>query len=114
MRAASATGALYPIEIYVVSQDIPGLSAGVYHFCPGDFSPNYGAGITALRWQMQLGIAHRFYTHLRRSPLPQSLPPPGEMPGSIKRAPTVIGSGIPALLLPTYWLQVTLKASQSN
>ena len=37
MRAASATGALYPIEIYVVSQDIPGISAGVYHFCPGDF-----------------------------------------------------------------------------
>jgi SagB-type dehydrogenase family enzyme len=38
MRAASATGALYPIEIYLVSQDIPGLKAGVYHFCPGDFS----------------------------------------------------------------------------
>ncbi len=38
MRAASATGALYPIEIYVVSQDTPGLAAGVYHFCPGDFS----------------------------------------------------------------------------
>ena len=38
MRAASATGALYPIEIYVVSQDMPGLKAGVYHFCPGDFS----------------------------------------------------------------------------
>jgi SagB-type dehydrogenase family enzyme len=38
MRAASATGALYPIEIYLVCQDIPGLKAGVYHFCPGDFS----------------------------------------------------------------------------
>jgi SagB-type dehydrogenase family enzyme len=38
MRAASATGALYPIELYVISQDIAGLSAGVYHFCPGDFS----------------------------------------------------------------------------
>jgi SagB-type dehydrogenase family enzyme len=39
MRAASATGALYPIELYIVCQDIPpGLEAGVYHFCPGDFS----------------------------------------------------------------------------
>lgn len=38
MRAASATGALYPIELYVVSSDIPGLSAGVYHFGPGDFA----------------------------------------------------------------------------
>ena len=38
MRAASATGALYPIELYVICQDIPGLNAGVYHFCPGDFT----------------------------------------------------------------------------
>lgn len=38
MRAASATGALYPIELYVISKDLPGLPAGVYHFCPGDFS----------------------------------------------------------------------------
>jgi SagB-type dehydrogenase family enzyme len=38
MRAASATGALYPIELYVVSGAIPGLNAGVYHFCPADFS----------------------------------------------------------------------------
>ena len=38
MRAASATGALYPIELYVVCQNIPGLRAGVYHFCPGDFT----------------------------------------------------------------------------
>jgi SagB-type dehydrogenase family enzyme len=38
MRAASATGALYPIELYIVCQDIPGLMAGVYHFGPGDFS----------------------------------------------------------------------------
>ncbi|HYV51895.1 MAG TPA: SagB/ThcOx family dehydrogenase [Candidatus Eisenbacteria bacterium] len=38
MRAASATGALYPIELYVICQDIPGLKAGVYHFSPGDFT----------------------------------------------------------------------------
>jgi SagB-type dehydrogenase family enzyme len=39
MRAASATGALYPIELYIVCGDItPDLSAGVYHFGPADFS----------------------------------------------------------------------------
>jgi len=39
MRAASATGALYPIELYVVCGDItPDLKAGVYHFGPADFS----------------------------------------------------------------------------
>ena len=39
MRAASATGALYPIELYVVCGDIPpDLRAGVYHFNPADFS----------------------------------------------------------------------------
>lgn len=38
MRAASATGALYPIEIYLTCQNLPNLDAGVYHFCPGDFT----------------------------------------------------------------------------
>ena len=38
MRAAPATGALYPIELYIVCQDILGLDAGIYHFCPGDFT----------------------------------------------------------------------------
>ena len=38
MRAAPATGALYPIELYIVCRDIPGLNAGIYHFCPGDFT----------------------------------------------------------------------------
>lgn len=37
-RAAASAGALYPIETYVVCQDIPGLDAGVYHFSPADFS----------------------------------------------------------------------------
>lgn len=38
MRAASATGALYPIEIYLICQKIQNLDAGVYHFCPADFT----------------------------------------------------------------------------
>src|SRR5256712_14191373 len=38
MRAASATGALYPIELYLVSGDILGLKAGVYHFNSIDFA----------------------------------------------------------------------------
>ena len=38
MRAASATGALYPIELYIICKDISGLKSGVYHFNPGDFS----------------------------------------------------------------------------
>src|SRR5436853_1385692 len=37
MRAASATGALYPIELYVVAGDIAELEAGVYHFDPLGF-----------------------------------------------------------------------------
>jgi len=37
MRAASATGALYPIELYVVVADISGLEAGVYHLDPLGF-----------------------------------------------------------------------------
>jgi len=37
MRAASATGALYPIELYVVTGNVTGLEAGIYHFDPLDF-----------------------------------------------------------------------------
>jgi SagB-type dehydrogenase family enzyme len=39
MRAASATGALYPIEMYILCKDIyPDLKAGIYHFNPAEFS----------------------------------------------------------------------------
>jgi SagB-type dehydrogenase family enzyme len=37
-RAAACTGALYEIELYVVSSDLSGLNAGVYHFNPADLS----------------------------------------------------------------------------
>src|SRR5271156_4628760 len=37
-RAAACTGALYEIELYVVTDDLAGLDAGVYHFNPADVS----------------------------------------------------------------------------
>src|SRR5213595_453287 len=37
-RAAACTGALYEIELYVVTGDLPGLDAGVYHFNPAEVS----------------------------------------------------------------------------
>jgi SagB-type dehydrogenase family enzyme len=37
-RAAACAGALYPVEVYIVCSDIDGLTAGIYHFNPGDFS----------------------------------------------------------------------------
>ena len=37
-RAAASAGALYPIDVYLVCQDIPGLDAGVYHFAPETFA----------------------------------------------------------------------------
>jgi SagB-type dehydrogenase family enzyme len=37
-RAAACTGALYEIELYVVTGELNGLGAGVYHFNPADVS----------------------------------------------------------------------------
>lgn len=37
-RAASCTGALYHIDVYVVCGDLPGLDAGLYHFGVHDFA----------------------------------------------------------------------------
>jgi SagB-type dehydrogenase family enzyme len=37
-RAAACTGALYEIELYVVTGDLPSLDAGAYHFNPVDVS----------------------------------------------------------------------------
>jgi SagB-type dehydrogenase family enzyme len=37
-RAASCTGALYEVELYVVCGNLPDLEPGVYHFGPADFA----------------------------------------------------------------------------
>jgi SagB-type dehydrogenase family enzyme len=37
-RAAACTGALYHIDLYLICGDLPGLSAGVYHFGPHNFA----------------------------------------------------------------------------
>ena len=52
-RAAASAGALYPIELYVVTGELPGLAAGIYHYAPetnslaclrsGDFRGNIAA-----------------------------------------------------------------------
>ncbi len=43
-RAASCTGALYHIDLYVICGDLPDLGAGVYHFGVHDFA------LRRLRW----------------------------------------------------------------
>lgn len=37
-RAAACTGALYHIDLYFACGNLPGLSAGIYHFSPQDFA----------------------------------------------------------------------------
>jgi SagB-type dehydrogenase family enzyme len=86
MRAASATGALYPIELYLVCGDVQGLKAGAYHFNPlsfslvrigqGDHRQELGAGcgrecaaspltivFTSLAWRNAWKYEARSYRH---------------------------------------------------
>jgi SagB-type dehydrogenase family enzyme len=62
-RAAACTGALYEIELYLVTGDLPGLEGGVYHFSPADVSlrplrkGDYRANL-AQATAMQPAVAH--------------------------------------------------------
>jgi SagB-type dehydrogenase family enzyme len=62
-RAAACTGALYEIELYVVTGDLPDLDAGVYHFNPADVSlrllrkGNFRGNLTQAT-AMELAVAH--------------------------------------------------------
>lgn len=70
MRAASATGALYPIELYVVCGDItPGLKAGLYHFGPADFSLTNLRSGDYRHVLASTALAEREYDTISTSPL---------------------------------------------
>jgi SagB-type dehydrogenase family enzyme len=62
-RAAACTGALYEIELYVVTGGLPDLEAGVYHFNPADVSlrllrkGNFRRNL-AQATAMELAVAH--------------------------------------------------------
>jgi SagB-type dehydrogenase family enzyme len=74
-RAAACTGALYEIELYVVTSDLKGLDAGVYHFNPADVS-------------LRL---------LRKGDFRRNLAQATAMESAVARAPTTI------LCTGTYW-----------
>src|SRR6202795_1570269 len=62
-RAAACTGALYEIELYVVTGDLAGLDAGMYHFNPADVSLRLlrkgdFRGNLAQATAMEPGVAH--------------------------------------------------------
>ena len=70
MRSASATGALYPIELYVVCGDItPGLKAGLYHFGPADFSLTNLRSGDYRHVLASTALAEREYDTISTSPL---------------------------------------------
>jgi SagB-type dehydrogenase family enzyme len=62
-RAAACTGALYEIELYVVTGDLRDLDAGIYHFNPADVSLRLlrkgdFRGNLAQATAMELAVAH--------------------------------------------------------
>jgi SagB-type dehydrogenase family enzyme len=83
-RTYASAGALYPIEVYVVSRDLEGLEAGVYHYDPvehalsplreGDYRGSLGLGeertgavtllFTAIPWRTAWKYGPRGFRHL--------------------------------------------------
>jgi SagB-type dehydrogenase family enzyme len=65
-RAAACTGALYEIELYLVTREIETLPAGVYHFSPADFA------LRRLRegdWRTVLAAASAAEPAIARAPI---------------------------------------------
>ncbi len=86
-RAAACTGALYEIELYVVTGDLAGLDAGVYHFNPADVSLRGEKVIFAATWLRRQRWNRRWATRPRRSSAPEHT---DATPGSTRRAPIAI------------------------
>lgn len=83
-RTYASAGALYPIEVYVVTEDLEGLEAGVYHYAPaghaltplraGDFRGSLGLGeeqpgaatlvFTGIPWRTAWKYGARGFRHL--------------------------------------------------
>lgn len=67
-RAAPSAGALYPMDIYVVSgnKSVLNLEAGVYHYRPG---PHEISGVTAGDFRSELAQAALFQTWIAAAPV---------------------------------------------
>jgi hypothetical protein len=97
-RAYPNTGALHHIDLYVVAGELPGLSAGVYHFGPHDFA------LCRLRegdYRAVLVEAGRVPTWRARRSSSRAPRPTGATPGSTRREPTGIASGTAARCMRT-------------
>ncbi len=105
-RAASCTGALYQVELYVVCGTLPDLSAGLYHFSLGTFHSTVCATVIIGRPLLEPAEKNRTYCELQPPSSVQA--PTGETPGSTELELTAISVGITALFWPICCQPVSL------